>query len=180
MSVVESVVPQGVWSADKTHSNVSFEVEHMGLSIFEARFTDFDAELVSAPDGLMLSGKVRTESVDVQDEVLRAHLLAPDFLDEERYRELAFESSVLESAGDDLAVEGNLTIRGTTRPVRATGRVSSAVADPMGNERMALVLETAIDRTDFGLDFQIAMPDGSPALGNEVKLSVSLELVKNP
>ena len=76
MNVLENVVPQGVWSSDPTHSKVGFEVEHMGLSIFEARFADFNAELVSGPEGVVLRGRVRAQSVDVQDEALRAHLMA--------------------------------------------------------------------------------------------------------
>ena len=178
MQVVENLVPAGVWSADATHSSVSFKLEHMGVSVFTAQFASYDAELISAEDGVELRGSVRADSVDIQDEVLHAHVVAPDFLDAERYPELTFRSTRLVGSGDDLVVRGDLTIKGTTREVEARGTITGAVSDPTGNVRVGLTLETTIDRTDYGLDFQLAMPDGSPALGGEVALVVSLELVK--
>lgn len=178
MHVAENIVPAGIWSADATHSSVGFEVEHMGLSAFAARFTSFEAELVSGDAGVGLRGSVRADSVDIQDEILRAHVVAPDFLDAELHPELTFRSTRVDVSDEDLVVVGELTIKGTTQEVEARGTITEAVSDPTGNVRVGLTVGTSIDRTDFGLDFQIAMPDGTPALGNEVTLIVSLELVK--
>ena len=179
MAVVENVVPAGAWSADATHSSVSFEVEHMGVSVFAARFTSFDAELASRDDRVELRGSVRADSVDIQDEVLRAHVLAADFLDAERYPQLTFRSTRFVASGGELVVHGDLTIKGTTKEVEAHGTITGAVSDPTDNVRVGLSVATTIDRKDFGLDFEMAMPDGSPALGSEVALVVSLELVKS-
>ena len=125
-----------------------------------------------------MRSSVRADSVDIQDEALRAHVLAPDFLDAERYPELTFRATRLAASEGELVVHGDLTIKGTTKEVEAHGTVTDAVSDPTGNVRVGLSVATTIDRRDFGLDFEIAMPDGSPALGKEVALVVSLELVK--
>jgi polyisoprenoid-binding protein YceI len=178
MSVAPRLVPVGSWQLDSLHSTVGLEVKHMGVSTFRASFTAFDATLASGPDGVQLDGTVRVESFDVQDDGLRPHVMSPEFLDAERYPELAFRSTAVRDEHDGLVVEGQLTIRGTTLPVEARGALTQPVADPFGNERLAVTLETVVDRTDFGLGWQMDLPDGGQALGNAVKLVASLEFVK--
>ena len=178
MHVAESVVPAGVWSADATHSSVGFEVTHMGVSAFTARFTAVEAELVSGPEGLVLRGSADPDSIDIRDEALLTHVKASDFLDVERYPEITFSSTSVDVSGGELVVRGDLTIKGRTQEVEARGSLTPVVSDPTGNVRVGLALQTTIDRTDFGLDFRLAMPDGSPALADEVTLIVSFELVK--
>ncbi len=150
----------------------------MGVSTFGAAFKDFDASLVSGPDGVELVGTVRVESFDVQDDQLRPHVLSPEFLDAERHPELRFGSTTFRQDGDELIANGELTIKGNTRPVEARGSVGQPIEDPMGNLHTSLVLATVIDRTEFDLGWQMDLPGGGSVLGNDVKLLVSLELVK--
>lgn len=178
MSVLEQAVPTGTWQADPLHSSVRIEVRHMGVSTFGAAFKDFDASLASGPDGVELAGSARVESFDVQDDQLRPHVLSPEFLDVERHPELRFRSTAFREEGDEVIAEGEVTIKGITRPVEARGRVGQPTTDPYGNERTSLTLETVIDRTEFGLGWQMELPDGGPVLANDVKLLVSLELIK--
>jgi polyisoprenoid-binding protein YceI len=178
MSVLEQAVPTGTWQADPLHSSVRIEVEHMGVSTFGAAFKDFDASLVSGPEGVELEGSARVESFDVQDDQLRPHVLSPEFLDAERHPELRFLSTAFRQDGDEVIAEGELTIKGNTRPVEVRGRVGQPVEDPLGNQRTSVTLETVIDRTEFGLGWQMEVPGGGTALANDVKLLVSLELVK--
>ena len=177
MSVVEQAVPTGTWQADRLHSSVRIEVQHMGAS-FAAAFKDFDASLVSRPEGIELEGAARVESFDVHDDQLRPHVLSPEFLDAERHPELRFRSTAFRQDGDELIADGELTIKGNTRPVEARGRVGQPVEDPLGNLHTPLALETVIDRSEFGLGWQMDLPGGGVVLANEVKLLVSLELVK--
>lgn len=177
MTVLEQVVPTGTWQADTLHSSVRIEVQHMGAS-FASAFKDFDARLVSGPDGVELEGAARVESFDVQDDQLRPHVLSPEFLDAERHPELRFHSTAFRQDGDEVIAEGELTIKGNTRPVEARGHVGQPVEDPLGNQHTSLALETLIDRTEFGLGWQMDLPDGGVVLANDVKLLVSLELVK--
>jgi polyisoprenoid-binding protein YceI len=177
MSVLEQAVPTGTWQADPLHSSVRIEVEHIGAS-FGAAFKDFDARLVSGPDGVDLEGTARVESFDVHDDQLRPHVLSPEFLDAERHPELRFRSTGFRQDGDELIAQGELTIKGTTLPVEARGRVGQPIEDPLGNRHTPLALETVVDRTEFGLGWQMDLPGGGSVLANDVKLLVSLELVK--
>ncbi len=178
MNVVEQLVPAGTWRADDLHSSVRFEAEHMGASIFGAGFRDYEATVVSGPEGVELRGTVQVESFDVQHEELRPHVMSPEFLDVERHPELTFRSIAFREDGAGVIVDGELTIRGTTRRVEARGRVGDPVMDPYGMERVAVTLEAVIDRTEFGLGWQMALPGGGVALANDVRLVVSLELIK--
>lgn len=171
---VATTVPPGTWTVDKVHSSVGFEVDHM-VSTFRGHFEDYDVELAEG----RLEGTVRVPSIKVYDENLEAHLQSPEFFDAERHPELRFESRELTiDAEGNLAVEGELTIKGTTRPVSGDGRYVHVEADMAGGERIGLRLETTVDRREFGVDWNAPLPKGGFALGNDVTLVVALELVK--
>jgi polyisoprenoid-binding protein YceI len=171
---VATAVPTGTWTVDNVHSSIGFEVEHM-VSTFRGRFESYDAQLV---DGRLV-GTVAVPSVRVYDENLEAHLQSPEFFDAERYPELRFESRDL-SIDDDgnVALEGELTIKGVTKPVTGRGRYSYVEADIAGGERIGLALEATVDRREFDLNWNAPLPKGGFALGNDVTLVVALELVK--
>jgi len=171
-------IPTGAWKSDPIHSEVGFAIRHIA-GTFRGRFDDFDVELnVDGPEP-HLSGAVRVESVQVRDESLHGHLLSPDFFDAERHPELRFESSALRVEGDGgVVVEGELTLKGTTKPVEARGAIAEPLTGPDGNERIGLDLETTVDRTERGLDWNTALPQGGMLLGDTVTITVHLELVK--
>jgi polyisoprenoid-binding protein YceI len=171
---VATAIPTGTWSADKVHSSIGFEVEHM-VSTFRGRFEDYGAQVV---DG-KLTGTVPVRSVRVYDENLEAHLQSPEFFDAELHPELRFESRELTIDDDgNVALEGELTIKGITKDVTARGRYSHVEADMAGGERIGLALEATVDRREFGLNWNAPLPNGGFALGNDVTLVVALELVK--
>jgi polyisoprenoid-binding protein YceI len=168
----------GVFRADPVHSSFGFAVRHMGVSAFRGTLTDVDASLRPTDDGLALSGAARVESISVQTPPeLRAHLLGPEFFDAERHPEVTFESTEVELGDDGRAtVRGELTIRGVTRPVTATGEWVAPTETPAG-VRAALELETTFDRREFGMDWQMEAPNGGIALDWDVTLTANLELV---
>ena len=125
-----------------------------------------------------LSGAVKVASIKVKDENLAAHLLAPDFFDGEQYPTISFASDALNIDGDDLTLEGELTLKGVTKPVRATGKVQGPTEDFMGNQRLGFTLDATIDRTAYGVDWNADLPKGGKALGNDVTLAVELEFIK--
>jgi polyisoprenoid-binding protein YceI len=171
---VATAVPAGTWTADKVHSTIGFEVEHM-VSTFRGRFEDYDARLA---DGKLV-GIVAVPSVKVYDENLEAHLQSPDFFDAQLHPELRFESRDLEIGEDgNLTLEGDLTIKGITKPVTARGRYVHVEADMGGGERIGLALEATVDRREFDLNWNAPLPKGGFVLGNDVTLVVALEFVK--
>jgi polyisoprenoid-binding protein YceI len=168
--------PSSTWKLDKIHSNAGFEVRHAGVSIFSGSFGDIDAELSFVAGEPRLSGSAIVKSVQVPDETLTSHLLAPDFFDAERHPEIQFSSSAARLEGDSIVVEGDLTIKGHTEHVTAHGRISHVDADLAGGQRYGVELETSIDRTQFGVDWNAPLPGGGVAVDNDVKLVVRLEL----
>ena len=172
-----TTIPTGSFKLDPVHSRVGFEVKHM-ISTFRGAFREYDARLDNANGAARLAGSAEVASVDVRDENLAGHLQSPDFFDAASNPRIEFASDRLEIAGDgSVTLDGELTIRGVTRPIRASGRIEHVEADMGGNARLGLELETTVDRREYGIEWNAALPKGGFALGNDVKLVVSLELV---
>jgi polyisoprenoid-binding protein YceI len=177
MSITEqqqTAIPTGTWTADVVHSSVSFEVLYMGVASFTGAVKDFDATL----DGGRLSGAARIATLETKDENLDAHLQSPEFFDAERFPQVTFATASAKAEGARVELDGEITIKGVTRPATLTGTIVGPVADPYGNERYGLNLLTTIDRTEFGIVWNAPMPDGSSALADEVTLKADLSLVK--
>ena len=166
-------LPTGTWTLDPVHSTIGFELPYLA-GTFRGHFRDVDAKL-SADS---LTGSARVASVDVKDENLAAHLQSPEFFDVERHPELTYVSSSIERSGDDVTVRGDITIRGTTQPVELTGTIAGPFTDAFERERLNLRLETVVDRTDFGLNWNMPLPNGEPALQHEVTLVAELYFVR--
>ncbi len=167
---------QGTYVLDPIHSSASFAVKHMVVSTFRGRFEKFDATLV---DG-KLTGTVDVGSIVVKDENLAAHLQSPEFFDAERHPELRFESSDIRPTGegDEIVVDGELTIKGITKAVEARGTLEGPAVTFGDVNKIGLTLEAIIDRTEFGLNWNAPLPKGGFALANDVKLIVELELAE--
>jgi polyisoprenoid-binding protein YceI len=171
-------LPTGTWNVDGAHSQVGFAVEYM-VGTFRGTFAPVEAQLVVGEDGTaQLTGSASAESVKVQDENLGTHLLSPDFFDAERAPKITFAASRVTRHDDHVTVNGELTIKGTTQPVTLAGTITDPIQDAYGNDRIGLTLETVVDRTSFGLNWNLPLPNGKPALANDVKLTAELYLVK--
>lgn len=165
-------IPSGSWTVDPVHSAASFAVRHMMVGTFRGEFLEIDASLT---DGKLV-GKVKVGSLSIKNEGLLGHLLAPDFFDAERFPEVVFEASSLTVTDGDLTADGTLTIKGTALPVTATGRLAGPAVAMGDVEKVGIDLETKIDRNKVGLEWNAPLPKGGFALGNEVTITVSLEL----
>jgi polyisoprenoid-binding protein YceI len=167
------VVPAGTWTVDKVHSNVGFAVDYMA-GTFTGSFSDFDAEV---SDGV-LKGSAKVASVQVKDPNLEAHLQGPDFFDAERSPQLTFDSKSIERDGDQLKIDGEITIKGHSEPVEIAGVITDPFDDPFGGTRFGLKLEANVDRDKFGVSWNNPLPSGEPALSNEVTILADLQLSK--
>ena len=171
---IEELIPTGTWAVDPIHSSIGFAVKHMGVTPFRGGFKTFDATLA---DGTLV-GSAPVETIQTDDENLTAHLLSPEFFDAERYPVLHFESSEIRRYGDEVTIDGLLTLKGESRPVELRGTITGPLSDPYGNSRLGLELETTIDRTEFGINWNAELPSGGQVLADDVKLSAQLELVQ--
>jgi polyisoprenoid-binding protein YceI len=168
----------GTYVVDRHHSSLQFAVEHMKLSSFRASFEDVHGRLAADADGISIEGSAPVRSISIKappelrDQVIR------DFFLGDNHPEVIFRSTEVELGNDDTAkVTGELTMRGVARTITAVGSYRRPIEDPYGAQRAALELRTTIDRRDWGIDWQMPLPDGSDAVGWEVELSANLELV---
>lgn len=180
MSTETAVQPfTGTYTGDPVHSTFGFAVLYNGVSTFRGTLADVQARLVATDEGLSLEGAAKSESISiVEPEMFRAHLLSADFFHIDEHPEIAFRSTNI-ALGDDggATVVGDLTIRGITREVTATGTYSAPTEGLGGITRGGLTLETTFDRRDFGLDWQAELPGGGDAVAWDVTLEIQLFLV---
>ena len=170
MSTIEQQAT-GTFAADPVHSHVGFEVPY-AVATFSGEVPEFTASLV---DG-HLEGSAKIQSLRLKDENLQAHVLSPEFFDAERHPVLTF-SGDLERDGDKATIDGEITIKGITHPATLTGTIVGPTVDHFGATRIGLTLETVVDRTAFDIKWNMPLPSGEPALGNEVTLKADLTLV---
>jgi polyisoprenoid-binding protein YceI len=171
-------LPVGTWVVDPVHSFAGFALKHHAVSTFRGRFETLDATLTVPEDSAELVGTVDVGSVLVKDENLQAHLGSPAFFDVERYPEITYRSTSIRREADELIVDGDLTIKGHTRAVEGRGTIEGPAVNMHGGVNLGITLETIIDRTEFGLDFNAPFPSGDVAIANDVKLTIELELVQ--
>ena len=168
----------GTWAVDPIHSTIAFKVKHHAVATFRGRFADVRGAYDASAGAL--TGSARAESVQVAMPMLRDHLLTDGFFDAERHPEITFASTSVAAQDGALSVEGDLTIRGVTKRVQATGTITGPSRvnrhDGTVNDHIGMDLETTIDRRDFGVSFNNELADGRLNLGWDVVLEFSLEL----
>lgn len=172
-----TVIPTGTWSIDPVWSALEFEIEKLGLVTVKGRVPGFTGT-IEGGESPAITGTVDASSITTFDETRDGHVQSPEFFDTERYPELRFESTSFETRGDELIVEGNLTIKDVTKPIELNGRFVGAGVDPYGNDRIGIELAGAVDRTDFGLNWNAPLPGGNFLLPNEVVLRANFAAVK--
>jgi len=173
-------IPTGVYNVDPTHSNVGFEVRHMGIATVRGKFGTFQGAIDASGDAPVLEGSVDVSTIDTGEANRDGHLQGPEFFDAAQHPQITFHGSTTEpGAGGSVALKGEITIKGITKPIELTGELAENGQDPWGNERIGLELTTAIDRRDFDLTWNQTLPNGNLLVANEVKLLVSVSAVKS-
>ena len=179
MSTSTIAIPTGSYNVDPVHSNVGFEVRHMGIATVRGAFRKFQGTVDAAGEAPVLQGTVEAASIDTNDPQRDAHLTSPEFFDAESYPEIVFTSTQTEPAeGNQVRLTGEITIKGITKPIELTGVVAEGGQDPWGNERVGLELNGWIDRREFDLKWNQTLPNGNLLVSNEVKLLLSVSAVK--
>jgi polyisoprenoid-binding protein YceI len=163
----------GTWNFSAVHSAVAFSLPYVVAS-FRASFEKVAATLV---DG-KLSGAAKVASIDVKDENLAAHLMSAEFFDADNHPEITFTSADVRIDGDNVELDGELTIKGITMPLHAAGTVEGPAEDFMGNTRLGFTLTAMIDRTAYGVSWNADLPSGGRALSDDVELTAELEFAR--
>ena len=168
------------YDAQPVPSSFAFAVRHSGVFWFRGSLSDVTATLRADGDALTLEGSARVDSISVvEPAAMRASVLGPEFFDAERHPEITFRSTELRLADDGRAeLDGELTIRGVTRPVSASGHYSSPRLSSFG-EIAGLQLHTSFDRREYGFQWQMQLPGGGDAVGWDVEVDIDLLLKRD-
>lgn len=169
------------WVVDASHSNVEFAVKHLMIATVRGRFSEVEGFIEGDPADLTsarFEATINAASIDTRQDDRDQHLRSADFFDVENHPTITFKSTNIEKAGDDeYKVTGDLTIRGTTRPVTLDVTFEGRGKDPWGGERIALTAKGKINRKDFGLTWNAALETGGVLVSDEVKLDINVEAV---
>jgi polyisoprenoid-binding protein YceI len=183
MSTVSAPSAAGTttWTIDNSHTLAEFSVRHLMISTVKGRFGEVSGKVVADdadPSRAQIEATINVASIDTREAQRDAHLRSADFFDAENFPTLTFRGTRVEKAGDGLKVTGDLTIRGTTREVVLDVTSEGRVKDPWGGERAGYSATTKIKRSDFGLTWNMALETGGVVVGDEIKIALEVELVK--
>ncbi len=171
------------WQVDPAHSHAEFSVRHLMIATARGRFAELAGTLTGDddnPETAAIEITIPAASIDTREPQRDAHLRSADFFDAANHPVIRFRSTRIAKARDAaFVVDGDLTIRGVTRPVTLTVHRGGRVRDPFGNERVAYSTTTTINRKDFGLHYNQVLETGGVLVGDEVTASIDLELIRD-
>ena len=169
----------GTWDVDPVHSDVSFTVRHMMVSKVRGRLGAFSGVIVTAPQftDSTVTASVDAASVDTGNAQRDGHLRSADFFETEAHPTWEFRSTAVRPDGDDFTLEGELTIKGVTRPTSFVLEVNGFGPDPFGGTRAGFSASTTISRDDFGVDISMPLDGGGVVVSDKVQIALEIEAV---
>lgn len=168
----------GTWVLDPSHSEVTFSVRHMMISKVRGTFGVKSATIVAPENPLeaTVEASVDVTSVDTKDEGRDQHLRSAEFFDTETYPTMDFRSTGVRVEKGDFLVDGDLTIRGITKPATFSLDFGGFGTDPWGNYKAGATAKTVINREDFDLTWNAALETGGVLVGKDVTIELDLQL----
>lgn len=172
------------WQLDKAHSSINFSVRHMMISTVRGRFEDFDGtfEINEAdPSQSKIEVEIQTASINTKEAQRDGHLISPDFFDAEKYPVMTFKSKRVEKVDNqNVRLVGDLTIKDITKEVVLAVEYAGQAKSPWGTVNAGFTGHTKISRKEWGLTWNVALETGGVLVGDEITISIELELVKQP
>jgi polyisoprenoid-binding protein YceI len=169
------------WTLDPAHSQIEFSVKHMMVTTVRGQFRKFAVDVnfdEEHPERSTVSANIDASSIDTGMEARDAHLKSADFFDTATFPTLSFRSTNIVPSGDGYAVEGELTIRGETRPVTLEAEIGGVVPNLQGGRRAAFNASTKISRKAWGLTWNVALESGGFLVGDDIKISIDLAVLQ--
>ncbi|BDG58977.1 YceI family protein [Caldinitratiruptor microaerophilus] len=170
------------WVIDPSHTTVEFAVRHMMIATVKGRFAGVEGHILADPSDLTTAQAevtIDVASIDTREPQRDEHLRSPDFFDAANFPKITFKSREIRRKGEnEYEMTGDLTIRGVTRPVTLSLTSEGQAKDPWGNERAAFTVSGKINRKDFGLNWNVVLETGGILVGEEVRISVEVEAIK--
>jgi polyisoprenoid-binding protein YceI len=167
----------GTWAIDPVHTHVGFVIKHMMVSKVRGRFGTFSGQIVTAANPLESTVTVTIEatSIDTDNEMRDNHIRSADFFDAENHPSITFASTAVRFEDGEFFIDGDLSIRGTTKPVTLTVETPAFGPNPMGGTKAGFSATTEITRTDFGVSYNGPIPGGGVALAEKVQIVLDVE-----
>lgn len=169
----------GTWEIDPVHSDVSFTVRHMMVSKVRGKFHDVRGTIVTAENPLesQVSAEIDVNSVDTGNEQRDEHVRSAEFLDTATYPTMTYRSTSVRPKGDNLLVEGDLTLHGVTRPVELELELNGIGIDAYGATRAGFTATGQINRKDFGITIDMPLDGGGAVVGDKIQLQLEIAAV---
>ncbi|BBG02139.1 MULTISPECIES: YceI family protein [Pseudonocardia] len=169
----------GTWDIDAVHSDVSFVVRHMMVSKVRGRFEQLSGELVTGDsiENSSVTATIDVTSLSTGNEQRDGHIKSADFFEVEKHPTWTFTSTGIVAKGDDLVLNGDLTIKGVTKPVELALEVNGFGPDPYGGTRAGFTATTSINRSDFGVDIALPMDGGGVVVSEKVTVELEIQAV---
>ncbi|SDF20348.1 Polyisoprenoid-binding protein YceI [Blastococcus aurantiacus] len=169
----------GTWDIDASHSTVGFSVRHMMVSKVRGYFREFSGELVTAadPSQSSVTATIDMDSIDTRQEQRDAHIKSADFFDVGNHTVMTFRSTGVRAEGEDWHVDGELTLKGITKPVTLELELNGFGPDAYGGTRAGFSAKTVISRSEFGVDIAMPMDGGGVVVGDKINVELEIEAV---
>ncbi len=171
------------WTLDTNHLEVAFSAKHLMVSTVRGHFDTVEASIhldEEHPEQSHVTARIRTDSLNTGAPDRDAHLKSADFFDVERYPEVRFESTRVERKGDRLELHGDLTIRDVTREIALDVEYAGQSKSPWGTINAGFTASAKLNRKDWNLNWNAALETGGWLVGDEVKVEIEIEFVKQP
>ncbi len=169
------------WALDPMHSEVNFKIKHLMITNVTGGFKSFQAEAETEGDDFtnaFISFSADVASISTNNEQRDGHLKAADFFDAQKFPAIKFQSTKFEKNGDDFTLEGNLTMKDVTAPVKLNVEFGGLAKDSWGNFKAGFTVSGKINRSDWGLNYNAALEAGGVVLSDEVKINAEIQMVK--
>jgi polyisoprenoid-binding protein YceI len=170
------------WKIDPAHSEIQFKVKHLMITTVTGYFKKFDLNVESSTEDFSTIKKLDftadINSIDTNNEQRDTHLKSADFFNAEEHAQLHFVGTKYEADGDEAKLYGDLTIRGTTKPVTLNVEYGGTVVDPYGQTKAGFTINGKISRKEFGLTWNAVTEAGSVVVSDEIKIHAEVQLVK--
>ena len=172
----------GTWDIDPVHSDVSFTVRHMMVSKVRGRFATFAGEIVTGGElgASQVTATIDASSIDTGNPQRDGHVRSADFFDVENFPTWTYRSTGVRTDSEDVVLDGELTIKGVTRPVPLALELNGFGPDPFGGTRAGFSGSATINRNDFGVDIKMPIDGGGVVVGDKVQINLEIEAVLRP
>lgn len=169
----------GTWTLDPVHTDIGFVARHMMVSKVRGHFEKYTASITTAQNPLdsHAEAEIDLSSITTGNDQRDAHLRSNDFFDTDTHTKMTFRSTGIKPDGDDFLVDGELTIRGVTKPITLNVEIGGFGPDPYGNTRAGFSATTTINRHDFGVSWNAAIEGGGVVVGDKVTINIEAEAV---